>query len=72
MEITPTTRKILASVCHSCLAIAGSPGNVLPILVIFHTSNLKAVGVLLISDVALADLMVTSAGSDASSCVCLP
>ena len=52
--------EILASICHSCLAFAGSLGNVFLILVIFRTPNLKTVCGLLISNVAVADLVVTS------------
>ena len=52
--------EILASICHSCLAFAGSLGNVFLILVIFRTPNLKNVCGLFISNVAVADLMVTS------------
>lgn len=52
--------EISASICHSCLAFAGSLGNLFLILVIFRTPNFKNVCGLLISNVAVADLMVTS------------
>ena len=50
----------MASICHSCLAFAGSLGNLFLILVIFRTLSLKTVCGLLISNVAVADLVVTS------------
>ncbi|XP_068728927.1 G-protein coupled receptor 83-like [Montipora capricornis] len=52
--------EILASICHSFLAVGGSLGNVLLILVIIRTQSIKTVCGLLISNVAVADLMVTS------------
>lgn len=52
--------EILGSICHSCLAIGGSVGNVLLILVIIRTPSIKTVCGLLISNVAVADLLVTS------------
>ncbi|XP_074631055.1 kappa-type opioid receptor-like [Acropora palmata] len=52
--------EILASICHSCLAFAGSLGNVFLIFVIFRTPSLKTVCGLLISNVAVTDLVVTS------------
>lgn len=52
--------EISGSICHSCLAIGGSVGNVLLILVIIRTPSIKTVCGLLISNVAVADLLVTS------------
>ena len=52
--------EILATISYSSLAIGGSVGNILLILVIYRTPSLKTVCGVLISNVAVADLMVTS------------
>lgn len=52
--------EILATISYSSLAIGGSLGNILLILVIYRTPSLKTVCGVLISNVAVADLMVTS------------
>ena len=52
--------EILATICHTSLAIGGSLGNILLILVICRTPSLRTVCGVLISNVAVADLMVTS------------
>ena len=52
--------EIVAMVIHTSLAIGGSLGNILIILVIYRTPRLKTVCGVLITNVAVADLMITS------------
>ena len=52
--------EILATISYTSLAIGGSLGNILLILVICRTPSLRTVCGVLISNVAVADLMVTS------------
>lgn len=52
--------QIVATVVYTSLSIAGSLGNVLIILTIYRTPNLKTVCGVLISNVAVADLMITA------------
>lgn len=51
--------EILATISYSSLAIVGTVGNIMLILVIYRTPSLKTVCGALISNVAVADLMVT-------------
>ena len=52
--------EIVATVVYTSLAIGGSLGNILFILVIYRTTNLKTVCGVLIANVAVADLMITA------------
>ena len=52
--------EILATISYTSLAIGGSLGNILLILVICRTPSLRTVCGVLISNLAVADLMVTS------------
>ena len=52
--------EIFATITYTSLAIAGSLGNILLIVVICRTPSLRTVCGVLISNVAVADLMVTS------------
>ncbi|XP_078349455.1 nociceptin receptor-like [Oculina patagonica] len=52
--------EIVATVVYTSLAIGGSLGNILIILVIYRATNLQTVCGVLIANVAVADLMVTS------------
>ena len=52
--------EMFATITYISLAIGGSLGNILLILVIYRTPSLRTVCGVLISNVAVADLMVTS------------
>lgn len=52
--------EILATISYSSLAIVGTVGNIMLILVIYRTPSLKTVCGALISNVGVADLMVTA------------
>jgi len=53
--------EIFATISYTSLAVGGSLGNMFLILVIYRTPSLRTVCGILISNVAVADLMVTSA-----------
>ena len=52
--------EIFATISYTSLAVGGSLGNIFLILVIYRTPSLRTVCGILISNVAVADLMVTS------------
>ena len=52
--------EIVATISYTSLAVGGSLGNILLILVICRTPSLRTVCGVLISNVAIADLLVTS------------
>ena len=55
-----TTNKITGAVVNIALSLFGSLGNVLVILVIWRTPNLKTICGILISNLAIADLLTTA------------